>query len=132
VAARVGDALGAAQASRWPGASSGRPKAQPGTVRCAVLASMRQVSGLVISAAASRDAASGRHRKATSAALSRRARSALSLRCRRDAQHLHVGALRQILVDAQPGGALLAIDEDLECHRSPQPQCRCNAARIRE
>jgi hypothetical protein len=70
----------ARMASRWPGASSGMPKVQPGTVRWAVLASITQVAGLLSRLTASREAASGRHRKATSAALSRRARSALSLR----------------------------------------------------
>jgi hypothetical protein len=29
-----------------------------------------------------------------------------------DAQQLHVAARRQVFVDAQPGGALLAVDED--------------------
>ena len=72
--------LAARSFSRWPGASSGRPKVQPGSVRCAVLASMMQVPGLRTSATASRAAASGRHRKATSAAFSNRARSAASLR----------------------------------------------------
>ncbi len=67
-------------ASRWPGWSSGRPYTQSSATRKAVLASIRQVSGLSTMAAASRDAASGRHRKATSAALSSRARSAGSLR----------------------------------------------------
>ena len=67
-------------ASRWPGASSGMPNTQPGATRCAVLASMTQVLGLVTSATASLAAASGRHKNATSAALSSRARSAASLR----------------------------------------------------
>ena len=99
-------------ASRWPGASSGMPKTQPGATRCAVLASMRQVFGLVTSATASLAAASGRHRKATSAALSRRARSAGVLALVGvDAQHLDVAARGQVLVDAQAGGAFLAVDE---------------------
>ncbi len=66
--------------ARWSAASSGRPNTQSLAVRCAVLASIRQVAGLVTSAAASRAAASGRQRKATSAAFSRRARSVGSLR----------------------------------------------------
>jgi hypothetical protein len=63
--------------------------------------------------AASRDAASGRHRKATSAAFSSRARSAF------DPQQLDVAAARQVFVDAQAGGAFLTVDVDLECHDNP-------------
>ena len=118
VAARVGDPL----ATRGSG-RAGRGRARAGrtpsrcAVRCAVLASIRQVVGFVTSATASRAAASGRQRNATSAAFSSRARSARILaQLGRRAQHLDVAAAREVLVDAKAGGAFLAVDEDARRH----------------
>jgi hypothetical protein len=50
--------------------NSGKPYVHEGSVRCAVLASMRRARGLLTSAADSLAAASGRQRKETSASLS--------------------------------------------------------------
>ena len=69
----------AAMRARRP-ASSGKPYSQPSAVRCAVDVSITTVSGFSTRPTASIAAASGRHKNATSAALSASRRAATSLR----------------------------------------------------
>ena len=113
--------LAARSAARWPGASSGRPNTQPGAVRCAVLASIRQVFGFVTSAAASRGGRVGQAQEGHVGGIQQAgALGGVLALVGVDAQHLDVGALREILVDAQAGRAFLAVDEDAvsSCHGS--------------
>ena len=103
--------------SRWSAASSGRPKTQSLAVRCAVLASIRQVLGL----RDQRDRlARGRVGQAQERDVGRvqqaRALGRVLARSGGDAQHLDVAAPREILVDAQAGGAFLAVDKDSGRH----------------
>ena len=103
--------------ARWSAASSGRPNTQSLAVRCAVLASIRQVVGLVterdrlarrrIGQAQERDV--GRVEQA-------RALGRVLAQLGRGAQDLDVAAAREILVDAQAGRAFLAVDEDAGRH----------------
>ena len=101
--------------ARWSGASSGRPKTQSLAVRCAVLASIRQVVGL-------RDQRRGLARRRIGQAEEgdvggveqARALGRVLAQLGRGAQHLDVAALGEVLVDAKAGGAFLAVDEDAD------------------
>ena len=78
---------------------------------------MMQVFGLSTRLTDSLAASSGRQRKVTSDSLIRRLRSARSLRLSESIlQQRHVGALGEVFVDLQAGGAFLAVDKDFVGH----------------
>jgi hypothetical protein len=78
---------------------------------------MMQVPGLSTRLTDSLAASSGRQRNVTSDSLIRRLRSARSLRLSESIlSRVDVGALGEVFVDLQAGGAFLAVDKDFVGH----------------